>query len=169
MFDITLEQTYKVRFTKALGQIDRRTRFWKKELPRLYMMEYYQAVLRAIETEQYAAYYAPLSEKYKKWKMEHTGSNKFWIKTGATVSALASMVPMPVSQSDDYTAYMMNIPDELRYIWNVENGFSGSGKGGAPMTIPARPVFGPTFDAVQKRFELYTKRALADLNTAWEG
>jgi hypothetical protein len=169
MFNISFEGNSVARFTKALGQIDKRTRYWKNELPRLYMLEYYRAVLQAIESERYAAYYAPLSDKYKKWKENHAEDTKFWVKTGATRSALATMTPVSTKESDDYIEYMMNLPDSLWYISLIEQGFRGSGKGGAPLTIPARPVFGPTFDVVQARFESYTKRALADLNTVWEG
>lgn len=171
MFDIRLEKRYEVRFTKALGAIDRRTRFWKDELPRLYVTAYYRAVLRAIETQRFASSYDPLDEKYKRWKANHGYSPKFWIKSGNLRKALQerSWRAQPVAQADDYVEYVASLPDEINwYVGLNEWGYRGRGKGNSSMVIPARQVFSPIMDNMQSEFEKYTKRALADLATAWE-
>lgn len=170
MFDVRLEKRYEVRFTKALKAVDKRTRFWKDDLPRYFITLYYRTVLRAIESQRYAANYDPLSTKYKKWKASHGYSPKFWVKTGRTLSALKerSWRAMPVSKSDSYVEYIGSLPDEISwYVGLTEWGYRGRGKGGSSMVIPARQVFGPTLDNMRAEFESYTKRQLSELATIW--
>jgi len=170
MFDARLEKRYEVRFNKARTAIDRRTRFWKDELPRLYITAYYRAVLRAIETQRYASAYDPLSAKYKKWKENHGYSPKFWVKTGALRAALQERAwrAQPVTKADDYVEYIGSLPDEINwYVGLTEWGYRGRGKGGSWMTIPARQVFSPIMDNMQAEFEKYVGQALRDLATTW--
>lgn len=170
MFDIRLEKRYEVRFTKALKAVDKRTRFWKDDLPRYFITSYYRAVLRAIETQKYAANYDPLSKKYKAWKAAHNMPTGFWRKTGETRKALQERAwkASPVSQSDDYVEYIGSLPASIAwYVGLTEWGYRGHGKGGAPMVIPFRQVFSPTLENMQSEFEAYTKRKLAELATDW--
>lgn len=170
MFDIRLEKRFEIRFNKAVKAIDRRTRAWKDDLPRLYVTAYYRAVLRAIETQRFASSYDQLSKKYKKWKENHGYSPKFWIKTGAVRDALKERAwrAMPVAQGGDYVEYIASLPDEVSwYAGLTEWGYRGRGKGGKPMVIPPRQVFSPIMDNLRDEFEKYTGRALADLATAW--
>lgn len=170
MFDVRLEKRYEVRFTKALKAVDKRTRFWKDDLPRYFITLYYRTVLRAIESQRYAANYTPLSKKYREWKKKHAKSTKFWMKTGALRDELRtrSWKAKPVWQGDSAVMYVASLPDEMSWYTEInEWGLHTKGKAGANMTFPARQVFGPTYDNMKAEFEAYTKRQLSELATIW--
>jgi hypothetical protein len=164
MFYCAIDETSFKRFRTAVDAIDKRIRFWKTELPKLMFFEYYRRVLTNIEVQRYESNYLPLNEKYQIWKMNHGYPDTFWEKFGNVRAAIRNIKPIPLKSGDtEGFIFALNLP----YVTHVENGYDGPGKGGAPMHIPARPLFGPTLEELKRDFYTYAKQVFEDLNMTW--
>lgn len=154
---------------KSKERLDRRTRYYKKELPYQLAQTFLSEIASAISRQEFPVAYAKLSDKYTKQK----GHSDFWRFSGDTENeaakalktsiqgAIAGSMPAKVEDTYSYTQYTIDFPQHIQdYINYMEEG---------TVNMPPRPLFGPIFEELATEFQKQSGGIISDINRAWRG
>lgn len=151
---VTLDTSF---WNKARTRLDRRTAYYKRELPKEMALSFMRFVADKISTQDFTVTYAPLSKRYVARKHH----DDFWLYSQRVLMALLSTPPTVLGKGVDYTAYTINFsPDVQNVIKFMEYGTKN---------MPARPLFGPSMVEFREAFKKQTGTILKDLHRAWRG
>lgn len=142
-------------FNRARTRLDRRLRYWKRELPYRVALLYIDAVQRAITTQNFPQRYAPHSKNYKK------SNDLFWVKTGDLLEEIMTAPLATIENTADYSSLGFRFSRKaLDTIKFMEEG---------TVNMPARPLFGPLYTQTATEFLRLTGWALTDLKNTFRG
>ena len=140
---------------RARTRLDRRLRYWKRELPYRTAVLYIAAVQKAITTQNFPQTYPAHSKSYKKH------NNLFWVKTGDLLEEVMTAPLTTMVNTNDYTSMGFRFSQKaLDTIKFMEHG---------TVNMPARPLFGPLYSRMSDEFLRLTGWALTDLQKTFKG
>lgn len=159
---VYLSKNDPVRFKNKIKELDRRTSFWKNELPRRLAVAFYHLVARNILSQKGMGSYVQLNDRYAKQKGEKYGHSRYWIKTGSLVKYLQRALPTKISDTLSTAEYIVSLPEDMEW-------YTGMAEfGSAANNQPPRPIFGPTLAEFASIAKKETGYALRDIAGRWK-
>lgn len=142
-------------FNRAHTRLDRRLRYWKRELPYRTALLYIDAVQQAITSQSFPAAYAAHSPNYKK------SNDLFWVKSGKLLDEIMTTPLTTMQNTDNYTSMGFKFSQRAMNIikWMDEG----------TVSMPARPLFNVLYSHAESDFRRLTGHTLADLTKQFRG